>query len=119
MIKNERQYKITSALARQFEEALVEMRQRTPQKGVDPLAQQLEVEALKSQLADFRSDLEAYQALRSGKQNVSEVKSLADLPLSLIRARIASGMSQSWQGTGAQPASPVWALKVPIKFPTR
>ena len=94
MIKNERQYKITSALARQFEEALVEMRQRTPQKGVDPLAQQLEVEALKSQLADFRSDLEAYQALRSGKQNVSEVKSLADLPLSLIRARIASGMSQ-------------------------
>src|SRR5438105_587427 len=94
MIKNERQYKITKALARQFEEALTEVRQRASHKGVDLSARQLEEEALKSQLADLRSDLEAYEALRSGRQNVIEVKSLADLPVALIQARIASGMSQ-------------------------
>ncbi len=94
MIKNERQYKITKALARQFEEALTEARQRASHKGVDLSARQLEEEALKSQLADLRSDLEAYEALRSGRQTVIEVKSLADLPVALIQARIASGMSQ-------------------------
>lgn len=90
MIKNNRQYRITVAEARRFEEALGELR------SSDPLTEWSDVEAsaVESQLASLRKEIEEYEQLVSGAQRTIEVDSFSELPLGLIRARIASGLSQ-------------------------
>jgi len=58
------------------------------------LRRKLEVAAVDSQVAELRSQLDEYDALRSGRASVGQLTSLEDLPRLLIRARIAAGMSQ-------------------------
>jgi transcriptional regulator with XRE-family HTH domain len=55
---------------------------------------QLERDAVRSQLADLRADLEEYDALENGRVKILEVDDLEDLPQALIRARIAARLSQ-------------------------
>lgn len=90
MIKNSRQYRITVAEARRFEEALGELR------SSDALTEwaDVEVSAVESQLASLRKEIAEYEHLLSGAQRIIEVKTFSELPLGLIRARIASGLSQ-------------------------
>jgi len=61
---------------------------------VEPLLLKAEQEALRSQLADLRAEMRAYEALRSGKHAVVKLSSLDDLPRALIQARIAQGLTQ-------------------------
>jgi ribosome-binding protein aMBF1 (putative translation factor) len=93
MIKNERQYAITKVQSEKFERALAELRQR-PAGNVHPVLHKAETEALRSQLADLRSELEQYDRLRSRRRRVLRVKSFDELPRLLIQARIAAGLSQ-------------------------
>ncbi len=95
MIKNERQYAITKAQAEKFAQALEQL-SRSPAKGpaAHPLLRKAEADALRSQLADLRAELEEYEALRSGTRAVLKLSSLDELPRALIQARIASGLSQ-------------------------
>ena len=51
-------------------------------------------EGIESQLQELREEIAEYEALRSGKTTVWELDSLKDLPDALIRARIASGLTQ-------------------------
>src|SRR5207249_1172142 len=68
MIKNERQYRITKAQAEKFERALAQTREHPSDLGsVDPILQEAMANALRSQLADLRQELEEYEALRSGQ----------------------------------------------------
>jgi transcriptional regulator with XRE-family HTH domain len=96
MIKNNRQYRLTKAAAARFEQSLRQLESgavaATPE--MDPHIQRAEREALRSQLDDLRDQLREYEELAGGKVGVLEVGSLADLPQALVRARIASGMSQ-------------------------
>lgn len=94
MIKNERQYRITKAEADKFEATIAKVQSAPEDKRVHPKLRKAQIDALKSQLADLRTDIEEYQALRSGKQKVLELTSFDDLPRALIQARIASGMGQ-------------------------
>jgi ribosome-binding protein aMBF1 (putative translation factor) len=95
MIKNERQYRITKAQADRFDSALSRFaRDATIDERVHPLLHKAQEEALRSQLADLRAELEEYEALRSGRGPVIELDALEDLPRALIQARIASGWSQ-------------------------
>lgn len=55
----------------------------------------LEVDALKSQIAELEADIAYYQALKSGEITVAKSHSLESLPATLVQARIAHGMSQS------------------------
>lgn len=94
MIKNERQYKITKAEAEKFE---AEVRRRQTTSGssdLHPLLAKAELDGLISQLEDLRDELSQYEALRSGKEDVAQVRSIQDIPKSLIQARIRSGMTQ-------------------------
>ncbi|MEI8375672.1 MAG: helix-turn-helix transcriptional regulator [Planctomycetota bacterium] len=91
MISNERQYRITKAHAEKFSRALQEA---TAHSGVDPLLEKLERDALSSQLHDLEQELQEYEMLRSGEESVLTLDSFAELPHALIKARVASGLTQ-------------------------
>ena len=93
MIKNERQYRITKAQADQFERTIAEVSARLRQ-AVHPRLRKAELDGLKSQFDDLKLELQEYEALRSGKRRVIVLDSIADLPKTLIQARIAAGLSQ-------------------------
>jgi ribosome-binding protein aMBF1 (putative translation factor) len=95
MIKNERQYRITKAQAIKLEEALERVASTSGDVAlVHPGLLQAQADALRSQLADLQTQLEAYDALRSQQQTAFSVESFEDFPRVLIQARIAAGMSQ-------------------------
>jgi transcriptional regulator with XRE-family HTH domain len=94
MIKNERQYRITKAQAEKFERALRELESKKERGNVHPLLEKAQADALRSQLGDLRSELHEYQSLRQGTVDAFELSSLDELPLTLIRARVALGLSQ-------------------------
>ena len=91
MISNERQYRITKARVQEFEEALKAI---SASQSDDELWLQVQRDALHGQLDDLERELKEYRSLQDrGVQSV-EVVSLEDLPESLVRARIASGLTQ-------------------------
>jgi ribosome-binding protein aMBF1 (putative translation factor) len=91
MIKNERQYRITKSQIAKFEAALNAVSARL---DVNPRLRKLEDDALRSQLDELRQEVEEYERLRSGRQNVIHLDSFESLPRALVQARIAAGLSQ-------------------------
>jgi ribosome-binding protein aMBF1 (putative translation factor) len=92
VIKNERQYRITKAMADRFEKSLRELSRHGP--AADPLLHKAQVDAAASQLEEMRGQLHEYEALSSGRMSSWRFASIDDLPGALMRARIASGRSQ-------------------------
>ena len=92
MIANERQYRITKSEATKFTEAL--SRLDTVESHRSDEMRRIMREAVQSQLEELREQLAEYDALRSGRVAVLEIEGLQDLPLALVRARIASGLTQ-------------------------
>lgn len=71
MITNEVQRRSTEAHLRQFEEALANLEAKHRGKKRTKLAQ-LEIDAVRSQAADLRAELEEYDRLRSGEVSTFE-----------------------------------------------
>lgn len=98
MIKNERQYRITKAQAHRFEQALTGLEDGAEDKRQEnPILFEAQRSALESQLDDLREELTEYEALTIHKNDeplVFELNSLEALPLALIKARIATKLSQ-------------------------
>lgn len=95
MIKNERQYLITKAQADRFSEALRNLNAAAAdQSEFDPALLAVQQEALQSQLSDLEADIREYELLKAGDFAFEQLESIAELPKLLIRARIASGLSQ-------------------------
>ena len=95
MIKNERQYRITKAMAARFQNNLTILKQRPDADGdVHPLIAKAQEEALASQLADLENELLEYESLKAGEFQLDSLKVVSDLPAVLIKARIAQGLSQ-------------------------
>jgi len=94
MIKNERQYRITRAQAEKFERALAQVRSEDAAGEVHPVLREAQADALESQLDDLRAELDEYESLKSGRKKVLKLESFEELPRALVRARIASGLSQ-------------------------
>lgn len=95
MIKNEREYKITKSRLDGFGRALNYLaEQKAEDQDVHILVRKAQADAIRSQMDDLRAELEEYEALRSGRRRALEAQSLCDLPEILIRARIASGLTQ-------------------------
>jgi ribosome-binding protein aMBF1 (putative translation factor) len=92
MIANERQYRITRAAAREFEGALGRL--DSVEAHRPPELRRVMREAMESQLAELREQLAEYEALRNGEVGVLELDSLDELPDALIRARVATGLTQ-------------------------
>ena len=95
MIKNERQYRITKAQADRFSATLRGLEQRPSMvEGVHPLIAKSQQEAVRSQLEDLESELREYESLKAGEFQLDQLNVVADLPVVLIKARIAQGLSQ-------------------------
>ncbi len=94
MIKNEKQYRITKAQARRFEEALAELARQERPSNIAPRLWQTQRDAAESQLQELQEQIDAYERLHVGKSKDLVLEAVEDLPKTLIRARIASGMTQ-------------------------
>lgn len=89
MIYNERQYKITSAQLEKLNSSLSDA-------NVDESdwVQEAHYAGLREQANDLKEQLSEYLLLKSGQVDNFECESLSSLPVALIKARIASGMTQ-------------------------
>ena len=94
MIKNEKQYRITKAQARRFEDSLAELARQQRPANVTPQLWRAQYDAAGSQLHSLQEQIEAYERLHLGKSKELVLVAVEDLPKTLIRARIASGMTQ-------------------------
>ena len=95
MITNERQYRITRRRAADFARAIKEFDAKSHERtDVHPRLLRAEREAMDSQLADLREELEEYDRLKATNPPVIPVASLDQLADGLIKARIAAGLSQ-------------------------
>jgi HTH-type transcriptional regulator / antitoxin HigA len=95
MITNERQYRITKGQFRRLREAVdhLEAEAAARREQSDVLAN-AELEALKSECEILATQIEEYESLVAGNIATLRAPSLEELPLILIRARIARGITQ-------------------------
>jgi ribosome-binding protein aMBF1 (putative translation factor) len=94
MIKNEKQYRITKAHVRRFQNALDELAGQMRPSNVSPRLWEAQRQAAQSQMEELQEQVEAYERLQLGKSKEVVLEAVEDLPKALIRARIASGMTQ-------------------------
>ncbi len=94
MITNEREYRITRADLRRFEEELTKPRIVAKQPGVHPAFTAATPAILNQQLEDLRAEIREYEALRSGNHRSWEFSDLRSLPQVLIESRIVRGLTQ-------------------------
>ena len=95
MITNERQYRITRSEADRFRRAIGELAaDPAGREDVHPRLVRAEREAMESQLADLQAELAEYDRLKSADLSVISIGSFDGLADGLIKARIASGLSQ-------------------------
>ncbi len=93
MITNEVQHRTTRAHLAKFEEAIANLEAG----GGDPAGAKLralELDALRSQAADLRAEVDEYEQLRTGTLTTFEAASLPDLATALVKARISKGWTQ-------------------------
>lgn len=94
MITNERQYRITKAQLKRFEDDLATHDVRARSADVDPRLHQAMRDALASEADELRAQIKHYEELRDGAITGRELDSLRELPTALIEARIAANLTQ-------------------------
>ena len=94
MIKNEKQYRTTKAQVRRFQDALAELAGQERPSNVVPRLWRAQREAAKSQMEELREQIEASERLYLGKSKEVALGAVEDFQKALIRARIASGITQ-------------------------
>ena len=95
MITNERQYRITKSQITNLTKAAKSFTFEDTTKPVGSFSlAKIELEALKSEIEVLSEQLFDYEALKLGTVNVFKADSLQELPMILIQARIAQGLTQ-------------------------
>ena len=95
MIKNERQYRITKAQAAKLDAALEScLAQSANDRTSHPRLIKAQADAMRSQLESLHCELREYDELKSGAVPPPSLEYIALVPRDLIRARIASALSQ-------------------------
>ena len=92
MIKNERQYKITRSRADEVRNTVTELERAPLPEGLQPEMREMQLDALRGTLGDMVAELAEYDSLHDA--TLIEATGIAQLPTALIRARIASGLTQ-------------------------
>jgi transcriptional regulator with XRE-family HTH domain len=94
VITNERQYRISKAELRRFEEAGEAQQISAPSEGVDPRIHDAMGVSLRSEIDELRAQIKRYEDLRDGRVNQRELEGFLDLLTALVEARIAAGLTQ-------------------------
>lgn len=92
MIKNDKQYQITTTRLNEFTEALQQLRKEV---GTDLLLHEIQIDAINSKIEDFKREMEEYQSLKKGNISAISINSLNDIHEILIKARIAKGWTHA------------------------
>jgi len=95
MIENEKQYRITKAQVRRFQDAIAEMAGQKRPSNVGARLWEAQREAARSQMEELREQVETYEQLNASRSKAVVLETVEDLPKALIRARIAAGMTQA------------------------
>lgn len=90
MIKSTRQYNDTKKLLTKYSKLLND----SLPVDDDDLENELYVNSLKTIIRDLENQLKEYEILETGNIQILSCTKLEDLPVNLIKARIASGVSQ-------------------------
>ncbi len=96
MITNDRQYKIINTQIENFQEALDQYDPNSLEyKDIHPKIIEAQKDAIRYKLNVLLREVQEYKDLKEGRTVIAEVKSLSELPLVLIKARIANGFTQA------------------------
>ncbi len=96
MITNDRQYKIIKAQIENFQDALDRFDSNSLEfKDVHPKIIEAQRDAIKYKLNALLRDFKEYEDLKAGKTVIAEVSDLNELPIVLIKSRIANGLTQA------------------------
>ena len=98
MIKNKKQYRITKNQIKKLDATLNLITVEKPSDSKIDILKKAEKEALFSQLEDLKAEILEYEELCSGGVFISELNSLAELPKTLIKARISKGLTHKELG---------------------
>ena len=94
MIQNERQYLVTKTKIQDLEQALLTLEcDRELAADSHPRLIKMQKLALESQIQTMYAELSEYESLKNGTAKIS-ISRLEELPIVLIKARIAAGMTQ-------------------------
>ncbi|HEX4375396.1 MAG TPA: helix-turn-helix domain-containing protein [Puia sp.] len=93
MITNDRQYKILKIQVEKFQDSLTELDILSDKSN--PAIIQLQRNAIESKLQELINQVKEYEELKAGSIVFTEVSSLSELPLVLIKSRIANGLTQA------------------------
>ena len=92
MIYSDRQFNATRSGLARLKTALTAAEDREAEQL---WLKQAEIDSLKSQIAEIEAELAEYRLLKSGQISFSKTYALVELSHVLVKARIASGMSQT------------------------
>jgi HTH-type transcriptional regulator / antitoxin HipB len=92
MIQNERQYKITQTKLRDLEKDLDRL--NSPDPDLHPRKILARQNSLKILIGELQQEVMEYEQLKSGQITQFPLHSIQDLPMVMIKARIAAGMTQ-------------------------
>jgi HTH-type transcriptional regulator / antitoxin HipB len=92
MIQNERQYKITQTKLRNLEQDLLAL--QAPESELHPRKILARKNSLNMLITELQQEITEYDRLKSGEVTKFPIDSLKDLPVVMIKARIAVGMTQ-------------------------
>ncbi len=100
MILNERQYAITKAHLKKFQEAFfeVDVYDISTANLNEQMRRQLHLDAINSQIETLEQEIKEYQKLKTGKITKLKLDSLAQLPEALIKARVIRDLTQEQLG---------------------
>jgi HTH-type transcriptional regulator/antitoxin HigA len=93
VIYSDRQYAVSRTELAKLQTSLEAV--RTNDRGTEPWVREIELDALRSQIADVQAEISEYELLKSGQIALSETSSLSELPRVLVQARIIKGLSQT------------------------
>jgi HTH-type transcriptional regulator / antitoxin HipB len=91
MIQNEHQYKVSQGKIREIEQHLDQLYKE--KNSLHPRQFKMRENGLQGILLEIQEEIEKYDALKE-KPTFIEIESFAEIPVALIKARIASGMTQ-------------------------
>ena len=94
MITNDRQYRISKAQAQNFFESITKLKSSIEARNKIPILVKAELDGLKSQYEELKDDLNEYKKLKDFGVEKVKINSFDELPLALIKLRIAQGLSQ-------------------------
>jgi HTH-type transcriptional regulator / antitoxin HipB len=92
VIQNERQYKVTQTKLRELEQASANIDFEDP--NLHPRQILSQKNSYARIVATLKQEIAEYEELKSGRIAVFQIESFNELPTALIKARIASGMTQ-------------------------